>query len=270
MPDTASHLNFLHDLTWMHVVQVAAVLFCWFVLTRLVRFFVRRAAPDIEPEQRLRLLRWFPVGRLLIGIVAVAAIVSVLIEPNVEDIIALLATVSIALAFALKDYVQSVVAGIVTIVENTYQPGDWIEVDGVYGEVKSIGVRALRIKTIDETVVTIPHARLWAANVTNVTGGEHSMLCVTSFYVDADHDGAAVRQALIEVAEACSLRVPDTPVRIGIIEHPWGTQYKLKATVFESRDQYAMTNDMNIRGREKLRAMGVKFPQVTYAETRRR
>ena len=31
----------------------------------------------------------------------------------------------------------SLIAGLVTILENTYQPGDWIEMDGTYGEVKA-------------------------------------------------------------------------------------------------------------------------------------
>jgi small-conductance mechanosensitive channel len=32
---------------------------------------------------------------------------------------------------------------VVTILENVYQPGDWIEMDGVYGEVKLISLRAV-------------------------------------------------------------------------------------------------------------------------------
>ncbi|MEJ0045645.1 MAG: mechanosensitive ion channel domain-containing protein [Rhodospirillales bacterium] len=34
-----------------------------------------------------------------------------------------------------------------TIIENDYQLGDWIEVDGIYGEVKTIGIRAVHIVT---------------------------------------------------------------------------------------------------------------------------
>lgn len=60
------------------------------------------------------------------GIVMIAPLV---VEPGVENIVALTATVGLALAFALKDYVSCVIAGVMTIIENTYQPGDWIEGD---------------------------------------------------------------------------------------------------------------------------------------------
>jgi len=87
----------------------------------------------------------------------------------------LVAAVSLALAFGLKDYVSSVIAGVMTIVENTYQPGDWIEIDGAYGEVTAIGARAVHIVTAEDTEVIIPHAKLWSAKVSNASGGRRSL-----------------------------------------------------------------------------------------------
>ena len=49
------------------------------------------------------------------------------------------------------------IAGIVTVVENTYQPGDWIEMDGAYGEVRAIGSRAVHIVTADDTEVIMKY-----------------------------------------------------------------------------------------------------------------
>jgi len=108
-----------------------------------------------------------PIARLLIGIAGITIVIPVLIEPTFEDIVALLATVALALAFALKDYMSCLAAGVVTILENTYQPGDWIEIDGAYGEVKIIGTRAVHIVTADDTEVIIPHARIWSTSVFN-------------------------------------------------------------------------------------------------------
>lgn len=48
-------------------------------------------------------------------------IAPLVVELSVENIVALTATVGLALAFALKDYVSCVIAGVVTIIENTYQ-----------------------------------------------------------------------------------------------------------------------------------------------------
>src|SRR5713226_6248800 len=157
-------------------------------------------------------------------------------------------------------------AGIVTIIEHTYQAGDWIELDGTYGEVKAIGIRAVHIVTADDTEVIIPHARLWSTSVFNASGGKQSLLCVTNFYLRANHDGASVRLALSETAETSSYRKPETPVKVVAAETPWGTHYKIKAYVTESREQFAMITDLTIRGKERLRTMGVAFAQAPYAQ----
>ena len=151
----------------------------------------------------------------------------------------------------------------------SYQPGDWIELGGVYGEVKSIDLRAVRIVTPDDTEVIIPHSLLWSASISNASSGNRSLLCVAEFYLHPDHDAVAVRRRLADVAETSSYRKSETPVTVIVQEKPWGTQYRLKAYVKESRDQLLFITDLTLRGKEALRAMGIRFAQAPYAETER-
>jgi small-conductance mechanosensitive channel len=262
----ASHTLGLREPTWGRVLLVVIVLLGCGLLVQAVRRVVRAAAESAPSHRRLLILRIAPLTRLLIWVVGIAIVVPILVEPSFEDVVALVATVGLTLAFALKDYVSCLIAGVVTILENSYQPGDWIEIDGTYGEVKAIGTRAVHIVTADDTEVIIPHSRLWTASVFNASSGNRSLLCGTNFYLRADHDGAAVRQALAEIAEASSYRKPDSKVTIVAAELPWGTRYKIKAYVTDSRDQFAMTTDLTIRGKERLRAMGLAFAQAPDAE----
>lgn len=268
MNETARHAGILQDLTWSHVLLIIAVLIGCRLLIGAVRWLVRRAAESAPSRRRLLILRAAPIARLLIGITGIAIIIPILVEPTFENVIALIATVSLALAFALKDYVGCLAAGVVTILENTYQPGDWIEVDGAYGEVKTIGTRAVHIVTADDTEVIIPHSRLWSASVFNASSGSQSLLCVASFYLHANHDGNAVRQALVEIAQTSKYRKAETPVTVVAAEMPWGTRYKVKAHVNDSRDQFAMITDLTLRGKEQLRTIGVTFAQAPYAESK--
>jgi small conductance mechanosensitive channel len=269
MTDAGHQLGFLRELTWSHVLLVLVVLVGSRVLALAVAGTVRRAAESASPHRRLLILRTAPLARLLIWIAAIAIIIPVLVEPTFEDVVALVATVGLALAFALKDYVSCLIAGVVTILENTYQPGDWIEIDGTYGEVTAIGTRAVHVMTGDDTEVIIPHARLWSSSVFNASGGKRSVLCVTNFYLRADHDGSAVRQALAEIGEISRYRKPESPVKVVAAETPWGTRYKIKAYVTESREQFAMISDLTIRGKERLCSMGIAFAQTPYAEAGR-
>ena len=265
MTDAAPHLGFLRELTWGHVLLVLAVVVASRLLVLLVRRIVRRVAESAPSRRRLAILRAAPIARLAIGLATIAIIVPILIEPSFENVVALVATVGLTLAFALKDYASSLIAGVVTIAENTYQPGDWIEVDGTYSEVKTIGARAVRIVTADDTEVVIPHTKLWSTSIYNASGGQRSLLCAAEFYLRADHDGDAVRDALAAIGETSRYRKPESPVKVVASETPWGTRYKIKATVDDSREQFAMTTDLTLRGKARLRAMAVAFAQAPYA-----
>ena len=259
--------SLLQRLTWEHVWLVMAVFVAAKTLSFAIRWALRHTAEKAPPHLRLSILRAMPIARLLIGVGAVVIIVPILVEPSFRNVVALGAAAGLALAFGLKDYVSSLVAGLATVLENSYQPGDWIEVGGIYGEVKSIALRAVRLVTPDDNEVSIPHSLLWSASISNASSGNRSILCVAEFYLHPDHDAAAARRRLAEVAETSSYWKSESPVSVIVLEKPWGTQYRLKAYVKESRDQFLFISDLTIRGKEALRAMGIRFAQAPYAET---
>src|SRR6266853_6556406 len=152
----------LEKLIWRDVLLIAAVLLLARLLILAMQWKLRGAAEKARPRRRLTILRIVPIARLLIRAAAILVIVPLLVEPTVPNVLALSAGLGLALAYTLKDYGSSYVAGLVTVLENTYQPGDWIEIDGTYGEVKAIAGRAVHLVTADDTEVIIPHSRLWS------------------------------------------------------------------------------------------------------------
>ena len=268
LKDNGEAWGFFRPLLWEHVLLVVAVFLAARVLAGVLRWLLTHGAERARPRLRLSILRLVPITRLFLGAAAVVIAIPILIEPTLRNIVALVASIGLGLAFALKDYGSSLVAGLATVLENTYQPGDWIEVDGVYGEVKSIDPRAVRIVTADDSEVIVPHARLWTHRVTNATSGNRSLLCVAEFYLHPDHDAATAQQRLADVAAGSAYRKPDTPVTVVVAEKPWGTQYRLKAYVKESREQFDFITDLTIRGKAAVRALGMRFAQAPYAEVK--
>ena len=257
----------LEKLIWRDVLIIAAVLFLARLLILVLQRMLREVAETARPDRRLTILRVVPVARLLIRAAAIVAVVPILVEPTVPNILALSAGLGLALAYTLKDYGSSYVAGLVTVLENTYQPGDWIEVDGAYGEVKSIAGRAVHLVTADDTEVIIPHSRFWSTSIFNASSGNRSLLCFANFYLHPDHDASLVRERLSQVAVSSSYRTPESSVTVVAMEKPWGTHYKVKAYVKESREQFLFITDLTIRGKDMLRQMKIRFAQAPYAET---
>ena len=243
---------------------LTALLAAW-LLVAFVRWALRHAAEKAPAHMRLLILRSVPIARLVIYSAAGIVTVTILIEPTFGNVVALIASVSLALAFALKDYVSCVVAGITVVLENTYQPGDWIEVDGAYGEVKSIDARAVHLVTVDDTEVIVPHSRLWSVSIHNATSGNRGVLCVTDLYLHPDHDAAVLRQLLTRIAESSTFRKAETPVTVIVLEEPWGTHYKVKAYATESRKQFLLVTDVTVRAKQAIRNLEIRFAQAPMA-----
>src|SRR5258708_20143326 len=196
-----------HSLSaWEHLEKLVchdvSILVAILLLTRLLVLAMQRqlrhAAEKARPHRRLTILRIVPIARLLIRAAAILIMVPLLVEPTLRNILALSAGLGLVLAYTLKDYGRSFVAGLVTVLENTYQPGDWIEVDGTYGEVKAIAGRAVHLVTADDTEVIVPHSRLWSTSVFNATSGNRSLLCVANFYLHPYHDASPLPENLTE------------------------------------------------------------------------
>ena len=75
-------------------------------------------------------------------------------------------------------------------------------------------------------------------------------------------------KTLAAIAETSTYRSADTAVKVVAAELPWGTRYKVKAYVRDSRHQFDMITDLTIRGKEQLRAMHIAFAQAPYAESK--
>src|SRR6266478_5340119 len=133
MSEHAGSLGILRNLESSDLVLVAgAVVLAW-LLASAIRWVLRRVAERAPLRLRLPILRMIPLLRLGVGIAALAVIVPILVEPTFQNVVAIVASVGLALAFVLKDYASSLAAGVVTILEGPYQPGDWIKLDGTYG-----------------------------------------------------------------------------------------------------------------------------------------
>ncbi|MDX6749500.1 mechanosensitive ion channel [Geminicoccaceae bacterium 1502E] len=197
-----------------------------------------------------------PLARLLIIVVAIISIVPIIIEPTVQNLIAFLGAAAVAIGFALKDYVSSLFAGVVAMFERPYRKNDWIEIGDDYGQVRDLGFRAVQIVTPDDTVVTIPHGRIWENNVRNANDGAATLLCVADFYLDPRHDAGRARRGLRDVAMTSPYLDLARPVVVIVKERPWGTHYRLKAYPVDAADQFLFTSDLTVRGKDELARLG--------------
>lgn len=203
------------------------------LLIALVQKLLPVLAGKLAGKPRLYLLASVPLLRLLIIIVTLVTVIPVLVEPSFENMIAVFGALGLVLGFALKDYANSLIAGIVTLYEMPYRPGDWIEVEGHYGEVRAIRARTAEIVTRDDTVVVIPHSVLWSSALCNSTDGTDNLMCVADLYLEPDHDVERMRRLFRDAIFTCPLTRVYRPVEVVVTACEWGMHYRLKGYPLE-------------------------------------
>lgn len=132
------------------------ILFGFWLLNVIVRWFLRHTLNKASVHSSLAEIL---VDNILWALIWVIAFVIAANYLGV-DLFASLTGVgflSVAIGFAAKDSLGNIIAGIQIFWDKPFAVGDWIEVEGKFGEVKDITVRTTRIRTLDNTYIIIPN-----------------------------------------------------------------------------------------------------------------
>jgi small conductance mechanosensitive channel len=87
-------------------------------------------------------------------------------------IVAMLTGVSIiglAVGFAAQETLANFIAGIVIFLDKPFKVGDWIQIDGTFGQVKRVSFRSTRILDLDGEVIVLPNTHMLSTKVANHT-----------------------------------------------------------------------------------------------------
>lgn len=262
-------LSDIVTLSWQSFFQITLIIALSWIIVAIVKRTLPRLAERFSGWQRQHILGWVQLIRLLVILTAVLLIVPRVVEPSFQNLFALLGALGLALGFAFKDYASSLTAGLVAAYETPYRMGDWIEIDGTYGEVTTIGMRAVEIVTPDDTRVIIPHLKLWDNLVANSNNGTSFLLCTADFHIHPHHNPRAVRQALYDVAITSPFLQLLRPVSVVTRETPWSTHYRIKAYPVDPRDQFLFVTDLTERAKSLLLEAGIRFASLPPAGTKR-
>ncbi|MFB9866401.1 mechanosensitive ion channel family protein [Vreelandella sulfidaeris] len=258
MEEKSKYAKLFNDFDSQALISLGSVLLIAVVLIIFSQRGLNWIATRLHGQLRFRIFALVPLTRLLILITALAIIVPIVIEPSLQNMVTLLGALGLAIGFAMKDYVSSLIAGVVSAIELPYRPGDWVDIEGTYGEVKHVGLRTVDIQTPDDDLVAVPHLKIWEHAIYNANNGGTSLQCVTSFYLHPEHEAGWVRKALRDVALTSAYLKFDQPIIVIAEEKPWGTHYRIRAYPVDPRQQFLFITDLTVRGKRVLSEAGVQ------------
>ena len=141
---------------------LAVVIFVIFmILASASKSFTRRFTVRWGKRQGVALL----LGQIAYTTVSVLGFLIALsvVAPSfhASDLIRTLGIGSIAIGFAFQNILQNFLAGILLMINEPFQLGDWISVIGIEGDVDDIQTRATHVITKEGREVFIPNALLF-------------------------------------------------------------------------------------------------------------
>lgn len=178
------------------------------------------------------------------------------------DLTALLAAAGIfgiAVGFAAQASISNVISGAFLIFERSFRVGDLIRVGDVVGEVLSIDLLAVKLRSIDNTLVRIPNESLIKTNVINLTRYPIRRLDVS---IGVGY-GAPLAKALEVLRRTVEghvrvLRKPDPDV---FVESLGDSGINITARVWIDRNAFVESkSELLVSMKEALDAAGIEIP----------
>ncbi|NUN06292.1 MAG: mechanosensitive ion channel [Bdellovibrio sp.] len=222
------------------------------------------------PSQRLLIAQIVTITSFFIYILGGVYLLYGVINPPKSLLLATSGTLAVAIGLSMKDLVASVVAGVILIFDRPFQVGDRVTFEGIYGEITTIGLRAVRLVTLDDSIVTIPNSKFVTDAVASGNFGALDMMIEVNFHVDLASNIKLAKEILYETAVTSPYVFLKKPVALVLTELNFANrpamQIRVKSYVLDVRFEKAFQSDLLIRGNEALVKAGVTRPSFLDGE----
>ncbi|HEX2606406.1 MAG TPA: mechanosensitive ion channel family protein, partial [Flavisolibacter sp.] len=107
--------------------------------------------------------------KVIIGIVGILMLLHFAFNYNVSSLLTGLSIVGAAIALALRESLENLIASFVIFFDKPFSTGDFVKVQNVSGTVERIGLRSTRVRTTDKSYVTVPNKQMVDSILDNIS-----------------------------------------------------------------------------------------------------
>lgn len=177
--------------------KVLIVLLFGFLMSRIFNFWIQLVYRNSVDRQRLFILQ--KLSKYSLAIVT-ALLVLKIFGVDFKSIFVAAGVLSIALGFAAQTSVSNLISGLFLIFEKPFIVGDFIEVAENKGEVLSIDLLSMRIKTTNNLLVRVPNESVMKSTVINYSHfpiRRYDLIFAVSYKEDLEK----IRRIVLDIVE---------------------------------------------------------------------
>lgn len=199
-------------------------------------------------RHRVTIKGFIPVIRIVVWIGAISFIIVAIFRPPMASVLALSASIGVAVGFAAQDLLKNIFGGIIIIIDKPFQIGDKIQIGSHYGEVTGIGLRSTRLVTPSDNLVSVPNAEVMSQAVANANAGEENCQVVTEVYLPLHADIGRIRKTALEAAQVSRYVFLNKPIVVLFSQVDVGQRVllkvKVKAYVNDLRNEFLFQSEI--------------------------
>ena len=245
------------DISVSSILSAILTLVICFIIIKIVTGFVNRSLGKSKKLDAT--LRGFVTSAIKAVLWVIAfIIVANALGINTSSLVALVSVVGLALSLSVQNILSNLFSGLTLLITKPFAAGDFVEIGGKTGLVKTVGLFYTQMDTLDNIAVSIPNSDVTAAAINNYSREELRRVDRT-FTTSYECPTAEVKAAIEDAIAKDELILKDPAPFVRLIDYKGSTVEYVVRVWCKGPDYWTVYFNLNENVRESFAAHGVKF-----------
>ncbi len=202
-------------------------------------------------------------GFITSGVKAVLWVIAGIIVANAlgidtASLVAVVGIAGLALSLSVQNILSNLFSGLTLLITKPFAAGDFVEVAGKSGIVKTVGLFYTQLDTLDNVAVSIPNGDVTASSVNNYSR-EPLRRVDRTFTVAYDNSTEAVKDAVLKAVAKDERILADPAPFVRLLDYKGSTVEYVVRVWCKGADYWDVYFNLNENVRESFAENGVKF-----------
>ena len=177
---------------------------------------------------------------------------------DTASLVAVVGIIGLALSLSVQNILSNLFSGLTLLITKPFAAGDFVEVAGKSGIVKTVGLFYTQLDTLDNVAVSIPNGDVTASSVNNYSR-EPLRRVDRTFTVAYDNSTEAVKDAVLKAVAKDERILADPAPFVRLLDYKGSTVEYVVRVWCKGADYWDVYFNLNENVRESFAENGVKF-----------
>ena len=172
-------LKIITSLPWKTIGEVVVNIFFLILLCKIIDKIVNKMTDNLLKADRVQFAKMLPLLAKLTKFVLICLAIAAFLQSHgysVNSFLAGFGITGLAIGFAAKEALSDIFGSFSVIVDRVFRVGDYISVGSDEGTVEDINFRSTRLRTFNDTIITIPNRTVASLVITNYSRIRNRMI----------------------------------------------------------------------------------------------